>query len=173
MAFRVACLCLLLIGAATAFSPPRLSPRFAKRGVATLAKLDYNDPIIAEEFMKIQMVDIDDVEEELGMAGVPSPKGMNEMDLRLLLVEVRLRAEGRLPGTAPKETKKKTKFGNDFERALYEKPMFKKMYEQSRDDMDTAALNVMTEYLNNPKRAKVERSGAYWRKNLLRRSSIP
>lgn len=48
-----------------------------------LRALDYNDPIVAEEFAKVQPMDFDDVEEELLSKGIPVPAAMNEMDVKV------------------------------------------------------------------------------------------
>jgi hypothetical protein len=45
--------------------------------------LDYNDPIVAEEFAKVQPMDFEDVEEELMSKGIPVPAAMNEMDVKV------------------------------------------------------------------------------------------
>ena len=95
--------------------------------------------------MKCQQATIEDVEAELLALGVVPTVMMNEMDVRLMLVECRLRASGRMPGKEKKKEPKKTSFINDFERALYEKPAFKALYEKSKQNTDY--LNIMAEYM--------------------------
>jgi hypothetical protein len=57
----------------------------ARRQATTVARraLDYNDPIVAEEFAKVQPMDFEDVEEELMSKGIPVPAAMNEMDVKV------------------------------------------------------------------------------------------
>ncbi len=64
--------------------------------------LDYNDPVVAEEFGKVQTMEFEEVEEELLESGIPVGPTMNDMDAKLMLVEVRLRMSGRMPGSKAK-----------------------------------------------------------------------
>lgn len=61
-----------------------------------VAALDYKDPVVATEFAAVQQQGMDEVEEELGAAGIMVPPTMNEIDARLMLVEMRLRKSGKL-----------------------------------------------------------------------------
>lgn len=137
----------------TSFSAVRAS----RARSAPVAALDYKDPSVAEEFANIQVLDIDAVEEELAASGIVASPAMNEMDIRLMLVETRLRKSGKL-GTKKKTEDRPKSFANAFERALYEKPAFKELYEQYRKTMNVNAINLATEYLTNPKLA-AERYG--------------
>jgi len=147
MAFR-ATLCLLLAASVQSFVPhvPRALRRVAMRAI------DYKDPVVAAEFAQIQTLDPDEVEEELNGYGIPMPETMNDFDVRLMLTEMRLRMTGRLPGNSKKE-EKKTKFSSDFERYLYEKPAFKKLYSEKSNAMDVNAVNVIIEYVTDKKKA--------------------
>merc|ERR1711871_892337 len=74
-----------------------------------------------------------------------------------MLVEVRLRKAGKV-GTKKAAPKKAPEGASDFEKALYEKPAFKELYETWQQSRNTNAMNLATEYLTNPRRAK-ERYG--------------
>ena len=68
--------------------------------------LDYKDPVVATEFEAVNAVPIEDVEEELGMSGIVVPPTMNEVEIRLMLVEMRLRKSGKIgekKAAAPKK----------------------------------------------------------------------
>merc|ERR1712176_491225 len=91
--------------------------------------IDYNDPVVVEEFGKVQPMELSEVEEELLESGLVAPSTMNEMDAKLMLVEVRLRNAGKLSGDRKKQGPKKTEFSSKFEEALYTKPVFKEYYE--------------------------------------------
>jgi hypothetical protein len=56
--------------------------------------INYNDPIVAEEFARVQPLPFEEVEVELKAKGIPVSPTMNEMDVRLMLVEMRLRLSG-------------------------------------------------------------------------------
>jgi len=111
--------------------------------------LDYNDPVVAEEFTLVQSMTWDEVEEELQQSGVRGSPDMNEMDLKLMLVELRMRLQGKMPDSKPKKTKP-TKFGSKFEEALWTKPAFEEFYESVKSKGDHNAMNVVAEYVNNP-----------------------
>ena len=113
--------------------------------------IDYNDPIVAAEFIAVQPLTYEEVEEELMMSGVRGSPDMNEMDLKLMLVELRLVMSGRTKG---KEKKKPAKYSSKFEEATWEKPMFKELYDGLKAKGDHNAQNVASEYLNNPEVAK-------------------
>ena len=51
--------------------------------------IDYNDPAVAAEFAAIQGMEYDDVVEELLQSGVRAPADMGDMDVKLMLVELR------------------------------------------------------------------------------------
>lgn len=78
--------------------------------------LDYNDPLVGEELAKIQPMTFEEVEEELLLSGVPAPPTMNEMDIKLMLVELRLRNTGAMSDKA--EEARPTTFSSKFEEAL-------------------------------------------------------
>jgi hypothetical protein len=118
-----------------------------RASVVTRRALDYNDPIVAEEFAKVQPMEFDDVEEELQSKGIPVPPAMNEMDVKLMLVEMRLRLAGRLSNQKPK--KKPDKFSSKYEEALWTKPAIAELVESLKKKQDHNAQNVVAEYLNN------------------------
>lgn len=129
--------------------------RTAQRGFTSptaLKALDYNDPIVAEEFATVQPMSYEEVEEELRKTGIKAPATMNEMDVKLMLVEMRLRLSGRLSNSKKKERPKK--FSNKFEEAMWTKPAFEEFYNALKAKGDHNAMNCVTEYLNNPDVAK-------------------
>jgi hypothetical protein len=121
------------------------------RGRALAMALDYNDPAVATEFAAVQTLTWEDVEEELLENGIRSPPAMNEMDLKLMLVEVRLRKSGQM-----KQEKKAqpTTFSSKFEEAMYTKPAFEEFYNKLKAKDDHNAMNVVSEFLNNPANAE-------------------
>jgi hypothetical protein len=150
----------LLAVPTTSFSPVHLRAlghavaRGARPATAlAMAKLDYKDPIVAEELKKTEGVDIDDLEEQLAGMGMKVSASMNLMDMRLMMAEVTLRKTGRMPGEKKVVAPKKTSFANAFEKALYEKPAFQALYKKYKT-MGINNVNVMTEYINNPTLAK-------------------
>lgn len=94
----------------------------------------------------------EDVEEELLNSGIPAPPTMNEMDVKLMLVELRLRMTGRMAkdGT-PKP--KPTTFSSKFEEALGTKPVFAELYKEFKNMGDHNSQNVAAEYLNDRENA--------------------
>lgn len=110
--------------------------------------IDYNDPVVAEEFGKVQTMTWDEIEEELNESGIPAPPSMSEMDLKLMLVEMRLRLTGRLEGDKPKQ--RPTTFKSAFEEAIWTKPAFEEFYKRYEDLGDHNSMNVVKEYMNEP-----------------------
>jgi hypothetical protein len=112
--------------------------------------LDYNDPIVAEEFNAVQPLSFEEVEEELMMSGVSGSADLNEMDLKLMLVELRMRLAGKMPDQTSQKKEKPASFSTKFEEALWEKPFFKELYDGLKAKGDHNSMNVAAEYLNNP-----------------------
>lgn len=124
--------------------------------------IDYKDPLVAKEFASIQSLDLDDVTDELAQAGLVAPAAMNDMDIRIMLVEVRMRKAGTMgsSGTAPKKKPvRPAKFGSEFERVLFDKPAVKALYESLQMAKDVNAMNLVSEHINNAKRAKDRYAG--------------
>lgn len=119
--------------------------------VALRMAMDYNDPMVAQEFAKIQPMDFEEVESELRSKGIPVPPTMNEMEVKLMLVEVRLRFAGKLGSSKPKQ--KPAKFSSKLEECLWTKPAFEEFYSGLKAQGDNNALNVVAEYLNTPETA--------------------
>jgi len=110
--------------------------------------LDYNDPVVAEEFAKVQPLTYEEVTDELQESGIrPSPT-MNDMEVKLMLVEMRLRLSGRMNGEEKKQ--RPTKFSSKFEEALWTKPAFEEFYNILKARGDHNSMNVVAEYLNTP-----------------------
>lgn len=120
--------------------------------------LDYNDPVVGEELATIQPMTFEEVEEELLLSGVRAPPTMNEMDIKLMLVELRLRNSGRMSDKA-EEKPRPTTFSSKFEEALYTKPLFEEFYNQLKSQGDMNAMNVAAEYVNNPEQAQARYGG--------------
>lgn len=115
----------------------------ARRQTTTtvLKAVDYNDPIVAEEFANVQPMAFEDVEAELQQSGIRVPPTMNDMEAKLMLVEMRLRISGKLGGQ--QEKKRPDKFSSKFEEALWTKPAFKEFYDDLREKGDPNKLNVV------------------------------
>jgi len=114
--------------------------------------LDYNDPVVAEEFNAVQPMSFEEVEEELMMSGVRASADLNEMDIKLMLVELRMRLSGKMPDQAANKKQKPTTFSSKFEEAMWTKPVFAELYEGLHGDHNSE--NVVREYLNDPKMAQ-------------------
>lgn len=140
-------------------TPTALSPglRVGRMSALAMMALDYKDPDVAAEFTKCQSMDTEAVEEELAASGIPVPPTMNDMDMRMMLVEMRMRKAGKMGASKP-EMKKPGPNANDFEKALYDKPVFRELFEEWQQMRNTNAMNLAAEYINNPRRAK-ERYG--------------
>ena len=61
--------------------------------------------------------------------------------------------------TKKKPPPKPASFGSEFEKALYEKPAFKALYEQMKAARLQNEINLIIEYMNNPRNAKVRYGG--------------
>ena len=123
-------------------------PRVAQRLSTVLPMaMDYNDPVVAEEFTNVQQLTYEEVEEELQEKGIPVPPTMSEMDVKLMLVEMRLRLSGKLGGQKKRE--RPATFSSKFEEAMWTKPAFEAFYNDLKMKDDHNALNVVAEYLNN------------------------
>lgn len=126
--------------------------------------IDYSDPVVAEEFAKTQEMTWDEIEEELNESGIKAPPTMNDMELKLMLVEMRLRLAGKLEGDGkPKE--RPTKFSSKFEEMMWTKPAFEEFYRKYEGRDDHNSMNVVKEYLNEPEIAKARYASSY--KDLL------
>jgi hypothetical protein len=143
---------------------PVSSPRTFSRVARTSLKMaiDYNDPLVMEEFNNVQPMTYEEVEEELQGSGIRPSATMNEMDVKLMLVEMRLRFSGKLGPDAEKEKKKKpTKFSSKFEEAMWTKPAFEEFYNEQKAKGDHNAQNVISEYLTDPVTAKTRYAKTY------------
>jgi len=128
-----------------------------RRCLTPLAALDYNNPDVAAEFAACQALDTEQVEDELSLSGIVPPPTMNDMDMRMMLVEMRLRKAGKLgdsSASASSGPKKPGPNANAFEVALYEKPAFRELYEGYKAARDTNSANLCTEYLLNKKQCE-------------------
>ena len=76
-----------------------------------------------------------------------------------MLVEVRMRKAGTMGGSGSSAAPKKkavrpAKFGSKFEEVLFDKPAVKALYEELQAAKDINAMNLVSEHINNVKRAK-------------------
>jgi len=151
------------VSVSSAWAPvsPAVWTRLHRSSTSSLKlAIDYNDPVVAEEFALVQPMSYEEVEEELNLSGIRAPPTMNEMEVKLMLVEMRLRLAGRLDSNgAPKE--KPTSFSSKFEEAMWTKPAFKEFYGALEKKGDHNSMNVVAEYLNNPDVAKMRYSSSY------------
>uniref|UniRef100_A0A6T5Z1Y3 RRM domain-containing protein n=1 Tax=Thalassionema nitzschioides TaxID=33649 RepID=A0A6T5Z1Y3_9STRA len=127
--------------------------------------LDYNDPAVAEELANVQTMSFEEVEEELLQSGVRGSPTMNDMELKLMLVEVRMQMSGKVE---EEKKEKKTSFSSKFEEALYTKPAFEEFYNKYKDKGDHNSMNVLAEFVNTPDIAEQRYGKDY--KGLLRRA---
>jgi hypothetical protein len=121
--------------------------------------IDYNDPAVMEEFSLVQTMEYDEVVAELAASGVRAPADMGDMDVKLMLVELRTVMNG---GSSSNEVKTPpAKFGSAFEEYLWTKPFFSQLYESVKAQGDHNKMNVAAEYCNDPVNAKARYYTAY------------
>lgn len=124
--------------------------------------IDYNDPAVMEEFTAIQTMEYDDVVAELAQSGVRAPADMGDMDVKLMLVELRTVTKGGGGGSGASDPETPpSSYGSTFEEYLWTKPVFKDLYDQLKADGDHNKMNVAAEYCNEPEEAKARYAGAY------------
>jgi hypothetical protein len=128
--------------------------------------IDYNDPVVAAEFAAVQPMSFEEVQEELMEKGIPVSQAMNDMDVKLMLVEMRLRLSGVLEGN--KKQKRPAKFSSKLEEAMWTKVAFAAFYEDLKASGDNNSLNVVAEYINN-KSTALQRYGKDY-KALIRKT---
>jgi hypothetical protein len=143
----------------TIFPTRAVSARQQLTTTALRMAIDYNDPVVAEEFANVQSLSWDEIESELNESGIPAPPAMNDMELKLMLVEMRLRLAGKLEGDKPKQ--RPTTFKSAFEEAIWTKPAFQDFYKKYEDLSDHNSMNVVKEYMNEPEVAKQRYSSSY------------
>ena len=123
--------------------------------------LDYNDPAVAEEFATVQMMEYDDVVEELLQSGVRAPADMGDMDVKLMLVELRTVMKSGGDGGSTETKTKPASYGSKFEEYMWEKPFFAELYEGLKRNHDHNQMNVAAEYCNDPDNARSRYYQAY------------
>jgi hypothetical protein len=141
---------------AVAFSTRQQQQRHSSR---LQMAIDYNDPVVAEEFNNVQSLTWEEIEEELNKSGIRAPPAMNDMELKLMLVEVRLQFAGKLENGKPKQ--RPTKFSSAFEEAMWTKPAFAAFYDKFEELCDHNSQNVVKEYMNDPEMAKQRYATSY------------
>lgn len=122
--------------------------------------IDYNDPLVMEEFNSIQIMEYDDVVAELAQSGVRAPADMGDMDVKLMLVELRTVTKS---GTsdANGDAVPPSSYSSKFEEYLWTKPVFKGYYDVLKSSGDHNKMNVAAEYCNEPEDAKSRYYDAY------------
>ena len=134
-------------------SPATRASRFAPcRSTPCAMKLDMKDLEVAQEYESVMALRPDEVTSELELSGIPPPPTMNDFDLRSMLVEMRLRKSGKVG--QKKEMKKPPASATAFEKALYEKPRFRELYEDFQKSRQQNEYNLCIEYLNDPVKAE-------------------
>ena len=126
--------------------------------------IDYNDPGVMEEFNTIQSMEYDDVVLELAQSGVRAPTDMNDMDVKLMLVELRtVMKGGAASGSASSSDPDAPpdRFGSAFEECLWTKPAFRRMYDAIKAEGDHNRMNVAAEYCNEPEGARSRYGASY------------
>lgn len=155
---KTACLILpLLASSASAFVAPTYQT--ARRAASLKMAIDYNDPVVMEEFNLVQTMEYDDVVAELAASGVRAPADMGDMDVKLMLVELRTVMNG---GASSNEVKTPpATFGSKFEECLWTKPFFAEIYESCKAVGDHNKMNVAAEYCNDPENTMAAYGQAY------------
>ena len=159
---KLAC---VLIAAAVlpvgAWVPSAAAPRALARRGAPLAsaQLDYDDPVVAEEFKVVQRYDDGRLDFELEKLGIVAPPGMSEVDKQLMLMECRLRLNGHLDDK-PKSTGPKT-YASPYEEALDTKPKFAALIGKFKADGLINSVNTIIEYVNDPVLGKTRYAEGY------------
>lgn len=154
----------LLASSATAFMAPNTMnrPLMATPTRTSLPMaIDYNDPAVMAEFTAIQTMEYDDVVEELAQCGVRAPADMGDMDVKLMLVELRTVMNGGGDGGSGPVDTPPSSYGSAFEEYLWTKPVFKELYDGLKADGDHNKMNVAAEYCNEPEEAKERYYKAY------------
>jgi len=131
-------------------------PRLASSSSLTMT-IDYNDPAVMEEFNTIQMMEYDDVVDELAQNGVRAPADMGDMDVKLMLVELRTVMND---GSSNTDTPPSS-YNSKFEEYLWTKPVFKELYDNAKAAGDQTKMNVAAEYCNEGEDAKTRYYSAY------------
>lgn len=108
----------------------------------------------------VQTMEYDEVVAELAASGVRAPADMGDMDVKLMLVELRTVMNG---GSSSNNVVKTppAKFGSKFEEYLWTKPFFAEIYENIKANGDHNKMNVAAEYCNDPENALQAYGKAY------------
>ena len=137
----------LLLGGVRPACAPAVAPRLSP---ARMMALDVNDPNVAKEFAGLQGVDTDDIVDELGTFGIKCPSTISDMEMRMMLIEVRMRKAGTFNSKETKKPVKPKSFGSKFEETMWEKPAFKALYEKYQADKFINGMNLASEYVDDP-----------------------
>lgn len=138
----------------------RVSP--SKRGTLRYSSLDITHPVVAEEYATTTEMSYDDMTDELNVNGIIPPESIDESQLRAMLVETRLRRDGRLSnarGLISWDTPRT--FCSNLEEVLWTNHEFARYYRWFEDLRDTNKMNVMLESLAEPEIAKARYANSY------------
>jgi len=138
------------------------SARQARHATSKLSMaLDYNDPVVGEEFAQVQTMSFEEIVEECEGFGIPVPPALDDVNAQLMLVEIRLRMSGRMSESETSEKKKPPKtFSSAFDETYWTKPVFQKLVDGYRENMDINAMNLITEYIDDKETALERYEGA-------------
>ena len=155
-------LLVLCLGLAEAWGPSVSFSRVGSRVSTCSLKMaiDYNDPVVAQEFANVQPLSYEEVEEELRQSGIRPSATMNDMEVKLMLVEMRLRLSGKLEGGSQAK-QRPAKFSSKFEEAIWTKPAFAEFYDILKKKGDHNSMNVVSEFVNDPDMAKQRYATSY------------
>ena len=127
--------------------------------------IDYNDPGVMEEFASVQSMEYDDVVAELAQSGVRAPADMGDMDVKLMLVELRTVVKGGAgsgsSSSASDPSVPPASYGSAFEECLWTKPAFRRLYDEVKSGGDHNRMNVAAEYCNEPEGARSRYGSSY------------
>jgi len=138
-------------------SPMRALSNLLRTQVGPVMAVDYNNPVVAAEYERLQELPREDIVKQLDDQGIPTSNDMSDMDVILMLLEMNVRNTG---DTTDSESKKRKKEkapanANAFEKALYEKPAFKALYDKwVAEGKGRFEGNCAADYMLDPKGAK-------------------
>mmetsp|Transcript_27489 Transcript_27489/g.82509 ORF Transcript_27489/g.82509 Transcript_27489/m.82509 type:complete len:248 (+) Transcript_27489:415-1158(+) len=135
----------LLLSCARALVPAR--PSCTRVAPPRAAGLDPTSPEMQAEFEKLKGVDRSEVESELELLGIPTSPDMDDMTVKLRLMEARI-----IFATPDKAGPAAN--ASPYEKLIAEKPSIKTYVDGLYNKGDTTGANVFMEYVNNPEQAK-------------------
>jgi len=101
---------------------------------------DIVDPAAA-----VNSLSLEEVESELAVLGIVPPAGTNDEQMRRMLVELRS-----MGVSTPQPLEESWSFDNEFERALWERPLFKALVDGYHRCRETSYVNLAMEFTLAP-----------------------